>query len=339
MCPTTVPPQAPGTGFRMRVGEYQRLVFPVPFLEKWCVEVISITGGKGDFEWLNQGSWSEIAEDTKYQVLWWVYCMTYTLKLEGNGNQEGRFMQWQAGEIPAAQLFCWKTRCTRHLRASIWGPFGFDLLKTPEELLKLWFPCFFAHAVSFSWNALSSYSPPHVFLLCFPIQQMWCSSQKPPGNRWAPGFGLFLHLHVEWPLRPLDTEDLLQSCSNSSSSRRSGSRDGESTRNGNHHHCRHDSSNSSNSSTSKDNSSNSRSYHSSSNESNIKNNNRLKVKTSLVVQWLRLHLPMHVEGWALLWGAKFPHASPLKYQNIKQKQQSRCYKFNKDLKMVHIQKV
>ena len=162
MCPTTVPPQIPGTGFRMRVEEYQCLVFPVPFLEKQCVKDISIPGGKGEFEWLNWGSWSEIAEDTMDQVLWWAYCMAYILNLEGNRSQEGRFMQRQASEIPAAQLFCWKTRCARHLRVSIWRPSGFDLLETPQEHLKLWFLCIFAHAVCLTWDALPSYPPPHL---------------------------------------------------------------------------------------------------------------------------------------------------------------------------------
>ena len=50
--------------------------------------------------------------------------------------------------------------------------------------------------------------------------------------------------------------------------------------------------------------------------------------TSLVVQWLRLHLP--VQGVWVPWGARIPHASQPKNQNIKQKQY--CNKFNKDLK-------
>ena len=53
--------------------------------------------------------------------------------------------------------------------------------------------------------------------------------------------------------------------------------------------------------------------------------------TSLAVQWLRLCLPMHgvrvsIPGQ----GAKIPHASPPRNQNIKQKQY--CNKCNKDLK-------
>ena len=53
--------------------------------------------------------------------------------------------------------------------------------------------------------------------------------------------------------------------------------------------------------------------------------------TSLVVQWLRLCLP--VKGVQVLipgQGAKIPHASRPKNQNIKQKQY--CNKFNKDFK-------
>ena len=61
--------------------------------------------------------------------------------------------------------------------------------------------------------------------------------------------------------------------------------------------------------------------------------------TSLAVQWLRLHLPMQeVQVWSLVGGAKIPHASRPKNQNIKQKQY--CNKFNKDFKkMVHIKKI
>ena len=52
--------------------------------------------------------------------------------------------------------------------------------------------------------------------------------------------------------------------------------------------------------------------------------------TSLVVQLLRLYLPMQgmwVDPWR---GAKISHASGLKNQNIEQKQY--CSKFNKTLK-------
>ena len=37
-------------------------------------------------------------------------------------------------------------------------------------------------------------------------------------------------------------------------------------------------------------------------------------------------------------GAKIPHASGSKHQNIKKKKKQYCNKFNKDFKMVHIKK-
>ena len=53
--------------------------------------------------------------------------------------------------------------------------------------------------------------------------------------------------------------------------------------------------------------------------------------TSLVVQWLRLCLPMQWgRGSIPGLGARIPHASWPKKQNIKQKQY--CNKFNKDFK-------
>ena len=53
--------------------------------------------------------------------------------------------------------------------------------------------------------------------------------------------------------------------------------------------------------------------------------------TSLVVQWLKLHLSMQGgEGSIPGQGVKIPHALEPKSQNIKQKQY--CNKFNKDLK-------
>ena len=51
--------------------------------------------------------------------------------------------------------------------------------------------------------------------------------------------------------------------------------------------------------------------------------------TSLVVQWLKLHLSMQGgEGSIPGQGVKIPHALGPKNQNIKQKQY--CNKFNKD---------
>ena len=59
--------------------------------------------------------------------------------------------------------------------------------------------------------------------------------------------------------------------------------------------------------------------------------NQQPLGTSLVVQWLRLHLPMkRGVGSIPGWGVKIPHALWLKKQNIKQKQY--CNKFNKELK-------
>ena len=57
----------------------------------------------------------------------------------------------------------------------------------------------------------------------------------------------------------------------------------------------------------------------------------MSLGTSLAIQWLRLRLPMQggvgsIPGQ----GAKIPHASGPKNQNIKQKQY--CNKFNKDFK-------
>ena len=61
-------------------------------------------------------------------------------------------------------------------------------------------------------------------------------------------------------------------------------------------------------------------------------------ETSLAVQWLRFCLPMQgVQVQPFSQGAKIPHASWPKKQNIKQKQY--CNKFKKTLKMVHVKKV
>ena len=59
--------------------------------------------------------------------------------------------------------------------------------------------------------------------------------------------------------------------------------------------------------------------------------------TFLVVQWLRLHIPMQ-QLWArsLVGELRFPHALWPKNQNKEQKQY--CNKFNTDLKMIHIKK-
>lgn len=43
------------------MDEHQYLLCRIPFLEEQCVEDISILGGKGGFEWLNQGALAEIA--------------------------------------------------------------------------------------------------------------------------------------------------------------------------------------------------------------------------------------------------------------------------------------
>jgi len=51
--------------------------------------------------------------------------------------------------------------------------------------------------------------------------------------------------------------------------------------------------------------------------------------TSLVVQWLRLHLPMK---WVQVPSAKISHASRPKKKEQNIKQQQYCNKFNKDFK-------
>ena len=54
--------------------------------------------------------------------------------------------------------------------------------------------------------------------------------------------------------------------------------------------------------------------------------------TSLVVQWLGLHLPMKgVHFLPLVWEAGIPHA--LRWKNQKMKQEQYCNIFNKDLKI------
>ena len=54
-------------------------------------------------------------------------------------------------------------------------------------------------------------------------------------------------------------------------------------------------------------------------------------RTSLAVQWLRLHLPVQGDAGSIpSEGTKIPHASRPKNQNIKQKQY--CNKFNKGFK-------
>ena len=66
---------------------------------------------------------------------------------------------------------------------------------------------------------------------------------------------------------------------------------------------------------------------------------KVSLGTSLVVQWLRLYLPMlwmqvqSLHAWYQ--GVKILHASQPKNQNIEQKQYRN--KFNKDLKLVHIE--
>ena len=54
--------------------------------------------------------------------------------------------------------------------------------------------------------------------------------------------------------------------------------------------------------------------------------------TSLVVQWLGLHLPMKgVHVLPLIWEAGIPHA--LRWKNQKMKQEQYCNIFNKDFKI------
>ena len=61
----------------------------------------------------------------------------------------------------------------------------------------------------------------------------------------------------------------------------------------------------------------------------------LIIRTSLLVHWLRLRLPMQwAVGLIFSWETNIPHALGPKNQNIKQKQC--CSKFNKGFKMVHI---
>ena len=63
----------------------------------------------------------------------------------------------------------------------------------------------------------------------------------------------------------------------------------------------------------------------------------LELETSLVVQWLRFHLPMQgVQGQSLVGELKIPHALGSKDQNIKQKQY--CNRFIKTFKLAHLQK-
>ena len=53
------------------------------------------------------------------------------------------------------------------------------------------------------------------------------------------------------------------------------------------------------------------------------------MRTVLVVQWLRLHLPMKGGAGSIPgWGAKIPHA--LRPNTKKHKQNQDCNKFNKD---------
>ena len=64
----------------------------------------------------------------------------------------------------------------------------------------------------------------------------------------------------------------------------------------------------------------------------------LAIGTSLVIQWLRLCLPMQGGAGSILgWGAKIPHASGPKNQNIKQKQY--CNIFSEDFKNGPHQKI
>lgn len=106
--------------------------------------------------------------------------------------------------------------CTHHLRVSICGPLALSSWKLQKKA-KLWFLCFCAHAVSLNWNALPLISFSISFLLRSPSDKCGAPSQRPPWEQMSSRIHLFLHLHVEWPLRPLDTKHLLQSCSNSSS--------------------------------------------------------------------------------------------------------------------------
>ena len=60
--------------------------------------------------------------------------------------------------------------------------------------------------------------------------------------------------------------------------------------------------------------------------------------TSLVIQWLRIHLSMQrMRVWVLIRGVKISYASGSKNQYTKPKQY--CNKFNKDLKNVPHQKI
>ena len=62
----------------------------------------------------------------------------------------------------------------------------------------------------------------------------------------------------------------------------------------------------------------------------------LELETSLVVQWLRLRLPMQgVQGQSLVGELKISHVLGSKDQNIKQNQY--CHRFIKTFKMVHLQ--
>ena len=61
--------------------------------------------------------------------------------------------------------------------------------------------------------------------------------------------------------------------------------------------------------------------------------------TSLVVQWLRLYLPVlgvQIQSLVRELRSHMPHGQKGKKEDIKQKQC--CNKFNKDFKMVHIKK-
>ena len=61
--------------------------------------------------------------------------------------------------------------------------------------------------------------------------------------------------------------------------------------------------------------------------------------TSLVVQWLRLYLPVlgvQIQSLVRELRSHMPHGQKRKKEDIKQKQC--CNKFNKDFKMVHMQK-
>ena len=170
------------------------------------MEDIPILEGKGEFEWLNQGSLPETAMEDAKQGPGAVVSLLYGIYTE-LGKE-------------------WKPRRETHAKAGQWNssspaPLLKDQVHTLVESLEFGAPLLWLSRSSRRASKachtlvplyLCSRCAPHLeclallslwptlFLLRCPILLRWRSSQKLPGNRWSQLFGLFLHLHVEWPL-------------------------------------------------------------------------------------------------------------------------------------------